>query len=203
MAKVFNVEDLTLLKKMITERGDAARKAAALTVNQSAIFAMKESIKEITSSVNLKESYVQGHMAVAGKATPNSLKAEVYANERGTLLTRYPFNKTAQGVSVAINKGRGYREIPQAFMVKSLRGSNAQGIALRNTEALKLYEAVGGSSGAKKLSRLRAKAKSKPSGIHVLHSRSINQLFTSARDDINPELTSFMLREFMKNMDRF
>ena len=50
----------------------------------------------------------------------------------------------------------------------------------------------------KKLRNIKVKAQVRPNGMEVLHSRSVNQLFTSVRDDVKPFIDEFMVAEFFK-----
>lgn len=202
-SSIFDVSDL---KSRIKSRGETANKAAALAVNKATTFAIKQAITDIQEEANLQQGYISKHIKTVGRASSKNLRAVIAANARETLLTRYPYRKTARGVAVSVGV-TGYREIPKAFIVRGLRGSEATGIALSNKEALALFErqfSKGQSTPGKqkKLAKLRSKAKQKPRGIEVLHSRSINQLFTSSRTRIQPQITAFMVREFLADFDR-
>lgn len=200
---IFDVKDL---KARIKARGEEANKAAALAINKTTTFAIKEAISDIQEEANLQQGYISKHIKTVSRASAKKLRAVVAANARETLLTRYPYRKTAKGVAVSVGV-TGYREIPRAFIVRGLKGSQATGVALSNKEALALFEkrfSKGQPTPGKqaKLAKLRSKAKSKPRGIEVLHSRSINQLFTSSRERIQPQITAFMINEFLADFDR-
>ena len=99
------------------------------------------------------------------------------------------------------------RQLRSAFRVTGLRGSDATGIALRNKDAVAYFEKSAGqglktTAKTSKLAKLRAKAASKPRGIHVLHGRSINQLFTSVRGDIKDKIDAFLLEDFVTQLNR-
>lgn len=206
MAYSSSIFDVTDIKARIKSRGETANKAAALAVNKATTYAIREAISDIQEEANLQQAYISKHLRTVSRASSKNLRAVIAANARETLLTRYPYRKTAKGVAVSVGV-TGYREIPKAFIVRGLRGSQATGIALSNKEALALFEkrfSKGQSTPGKqaKLAKLRSKAKQKPRGIEVLHSRSINQLFTSSRTRIQPQITAFMVREFLADFDR-
>lgn len=182
-------------------------RAAAQALNKTATFAINKSIDEIVKSVNLSPEYVKKHFKVSNRASPSNLSVVIFANERATLLTRYKTSESAKGIRVAINKGAGFTELRGAFKISGLRGSQATGIAMRNKVALEFFERAASngertSPKASKLSRLQAKAKARPNGIYVLHSRSINQLFTSVRDDVGPAAKDFLLEDFIEQFNR-
>ena len=205
MAK-HSVKNLNKLADIIREKSTLVDKAAANTINKTATATISKSVSEITKSVNLDANYVKKHIKVVARASPTNLRGIIHANERGTLLTRYPHFRTKDGVRVSINKGSGYRELKGAFIVTGLKGSAASGIALRNTAAVAFFEnaiAKTGSSSAKnkKLRNIKVKAQAKPNGMEVLHSRSVNQLFTSVRDDVKPFIDDFMVLEMQKQLN--
>ena len=106
---------------------------------------------------------------------------------------------------MAVNKTTGYRTIKRAFRVTNLRGSGASGIALKNQDAVEVFRrSLSPSTPGKsrKLQRIISKARTKPNGITVLHSRSINQLFTSVREDVQPRTFRFMADEFISDLRR-
>lgn len=178
-------------------------KAASIAVNKTTQFAVGESIDLITTEVNLDPSYVRKHLKQVARANPNNLRAVIRANARATLLTRYPFTQTKQGVNVRVNARGGVRRLPKAFVVKNLRGSGASGVALRNKDAVAYFtkfinKGTGRTPGKQaKLNKIRAKAANKPHGVTVLHGRSINQLFTSVREDISDDIRTTMSDIFL------
>jgi len=203
----YSVKKTNLLADKIRKKSTTVNKAASLTLNKTATLTVKRSTELITNDVNLQPTYVKKHLKVAGRASPANLRVIIRANERGTLLDRYPSFKTKDGIRVAINKGGGYRELPGAFRVSGLRGSLSSGIAVRNRDAVAFFTASLAKTGrtpakSRKLQRIIAKARTKPNGIEVLHSRSVNQLFLTVRDEVKPDVDQFMLEEFLTQMDR-
>lgn len=201
---VYHHHELGKLADKIKNKSKTADKAAALTINKSATFAIRESIKEITSTVNLQESYVKKHLKTIARASSTNLRAIIAANERGTLLSRYPTVKSSNGIKVAVNKAGGYREIPKAVMVRT-KSSGIMTVGMFNidfVEALKSSMGRRTPAKSRKLQRMIRVARNKPYGRTPLHSRSINQLFTSARGDIQSELREFMIETFYEDFRR-
>lgn len=184
-----------------------SNRAAAQALNKTGTYTTDESVKLIIQRVNLDASYVKKHLGVSDRASPDNLRIIIRANERGTLLTRYPNRKTSKGMAVSINKGSGFSELRGAFVISGLRGSGASGIAMNNKKALEFFE-LAAASGADtyfksaKVFKLKYKAASKPRGITVLNSRSINQLFTTVRDDVLPKARDFLLEDFIDQFQR-
>lgn len=206
MAK-YSVKETGKLAAEIRNKSTAVNKAAALTLNKTATVTVNKSVELITNGVNLQPNYIKKHLKVAARASPANLRVKIQANERGTMLDRYPSFKTKDGIRVAVNKGSGYRELKGAFRVTGLRGSSASGIAVRNRDAVSFFEANIAKTGrtsskSRKLQRIIAKARTKPNGIEVLHGRSINQMFLTVRDDVQPYTDEFMVDEFLTQFER-
>ena len=204
----YDARNLQPLIKKLNVQVKLANEAAAKTVNETALFAFKEAVEEIASTVNLKKSYINGKMRVTGRATSENLTATISSRDPRVLLSRYPFSASRKGVRIAVNKGGSRRSIPKAFIARNLRGSAATGIALRKQDALEYFERAfsrGRQTPGKnrKLARLRRQANAAPRSIEVLHSRTVNQLFESVRDDIQPQVGAFMTRRFIKYLERF
>ncbi|AUR84123.1 neck protein [Vibrio phage 1.049.O._10N.286.54.B5] len=203
----YSVDRIGVLADNIRNKSTAVNKAASLTLNKTATATVNKSVELITNDVNLQTSYVKKHLRTVARASPANLRVRIHATARGTLLDRYPSFKTKDGMRVAVNKGSGFREIKNAFRVTGLKGSSSSGIALRNRDAVGFFEANLAKTGrtpakSRKLQRIIAKARTKPNGIEVLHSRSVNQLFLTVRDDVKPYTDEFMVEEFLTQFDR-
>ena len=152
-------------------------------------------------------SYVKKRLHVRKRAKPDSLTAIVTGEERGTLLERYPYSLSPTGATVRVNKAGSALEIKGARMVR-LKGSGEKVLGMFNKDAMEAFtKALSKGEGAttgkrKKLHQLERRAANKPYGRTPLHSRSINQLFQSVREDIQPRLTRFMRGEFLKDFNR-
>lgn len=156
--------------------------------------------------VNLSESYVKKHFKIASRARPNNLRARISATARGTLLTRYPYLTYKDGVKVRVNAKGSYRPMKGAFVARNLKGSFATGIAMRNKVAVQfllkgLYKGRGATAAKRaKLAKLRVKAEQKPGGLYVPHARSINQVFTSVREDVTDDAKVMLSDIFLMEM---
>jgi hypothetical protein len=204
---IYTVDQIKDLSRRIRGKDKIVNKALALVLNKSATFAKNESVTEIVGEVNLDPSYVKQRINVRKRAQETSLTAIVSGEERGTLLERFPYSLTPSGASVRVNKAGAALNIVGARMVR-LKGSGEMVIGLFNKDAMEAFtKALSKGAGAtpkkrKKLFNLEKRAANKPYGRTPLHSRSINQLFKSVREDIQPQLTKFMRGEFLKDFNR-
>lgn len=223
---IYDAKNLGPLTASLKRKEQAATSAASLALNSASTLAIKESIKEITETVNLSPSYINRKISVMKRANDRNLKVIIGAFNPRVLLTEYPFTQTGRKVSVSVNKAGAMREIPKAFIARNLASSGARGVALRYADALAYFEKVHPrgkptSKKAARLARLRGKvAKIKQiretakgrklslaerkavNGFEVLHGRTINQLFDSVRVDIQPQLQLFLRKEFIRQLDR-
>lgn len=201
----FTVDQISTLVADLKATEPMINRAASLAINKAATFSKNLSVEFITNEVNLEPNYVKQNIKQVQRASPDNLVAIIRANTRETLLTRYPNQVTKDGVKVAVNRSSGFQNIKGAFRVNGLRGSQASGIAVRNTDALRIFKAnLAPATPGKRKKVLRAaqRAATKPRSITVLHSRSINQLFTSVREDVQPRTFRFMAEEFLSDLQR-
>lgn len=197
----YSIATIDILVDKIKSHPDKANIAIKDTLNKTATFSKRLSVETISKTVTLNKSYINRHIKVKSRASPSNLRVVIQANTRATLLPRFSNVKTADGYKVAINRTGGYRAIKGAWMA-STRGSGRKAIYVSNKQARdtarKGLRKGAGATQAKRsrLQRLTSLAAEKPNGMQALHSRSINQLFTSVRSDISPEANNFM-RETM------
>lgn len=204
MAK-YTPETLNILSKNIKANDKIINQALALSINKTVTFSKDLSVKFITQDVNLSPSYTRSKLKTAKRANPVNLVGIVRANTRETLLTRYPTQETKDGVRVAINKSTGFKMIKRAFRVTNLKGSSASGVAMKNRDVVNAFRAAlspATPGKRRKLQRLIHNARVNPRGITVLHSRSINQLFTSVRVDVQPRSFRYAAEEFIMDVFR-
>ncbi|MCF2909987.1 hypothetical protein L1285_16830 [Pseudoalteromonas sp. DL2-H2.2] len=206
---VYDVTDLRKLVGKIKTQPKTADRAAALAINKTVTYSVREAIGDITTETTLETGYVKRHIKQVSRAAPGNLRAVVVANTRETLLSRFQYHKTDDGIAVRVNKRGGFQNIPHArVMKKPLRGSFKTGIVLANKHAVGhfrrgLHKGQGRTPGkSRKLQRILRKARTKPYGVEVLHSRSINQLFVSARERIQPNVKHKLRKEFKKDFRR-
>lgn len=201
----FTSKDLSKLAQRMIDKSSLANRAAALSLNKAATESIKLAIESITDRVNLQPAYLKRHIRTVARASSSNLRAVVNANERGTLLNRYPNVRTVEGYKVRINANEGFKEIKGARLIKSLRGSGISAIGLRNKDFVRVMRDNFGTrtpAKSRKLQRVIAKARNNPYGMTPLHSRSVNQLFTTAREDISQELSSFIANTFISDFRR-
>lgn len=201
----YNADQLSSLATQITNRTTLVNRAASLTINRTATFARQQSVRLMLLEVNLPRSYISRNLRIVQRASPSRLSAIIRANTRNTLLTRYPHQRTARGVRVAVNAREGFQLIENAFVVNNLRFSGASGVALNNRSAVEHFRrALDPATPAKrrKLQRIIQAARRNPRGIQVLNSRSINQLFTTVREDVEPRTTAFLIDGFTTDLER-
>lgn len=206
MAK-YEIDGISLLKKNLVKRSANIDRYLSDTVNKTTTFARDKAVDTITSRVVLPGPYVKQRLKVISRASPRKPRAIIQGKTRATLLSRYPYLKSEKGVKVRVNADEGYKDIKQAFIINGLRGSFATGIAMRNEIAYQYYKSLnftgeGRQAKIAKLNRLKKKARRRPKGIYVFHSRSINQLFDSVRKDIEPELKAFMAKDFLRRLNK-
>ena len=194
---VYDARKLTKLAGNVRDWDSKINSAAANALNRAATKARNDSVSEIFNRTTL---------SVAGRASPSNLRSIVQGVNRATLLSRFDYIKTSAGVKVKVNNRGGFKLIKDSFVVTNLRGSTSTGIAMSNVRAAAYYAdaAIGGGSQAvkRKAIKLAIKAKTKPGGIHVLHSRSITQLFESVKVDVSPSVQLFLERTFLDNLGR-
>lgn len=206
MAK-YTAKDFKDLSKRIQGKTVIVNKASALTVNKSATFGRKESITQITKEVNLKPAYVGKGLKVVKRASPDDLVAIVRGNVRGTLLERYPYSLSENNARVQINRAGSSLEIKGARMIV-LKGSGEKVIGMFNKDFMEvltkgLSKGAGSTPGKrKKLHQVERAAAKAPHGRQPLHSRSVNQLFLSKREEIKPQLKKFMRESFLEDFYR-
>ena len=203
----YTIKEIKDLSNRIRGKDKTVRKALVLVLNKSATFAKNESVTQIVSEVNLSPSYVKGRLVVAKRAKADDLTAIVRGEERGTLLQRYPYTLSSSGAVVRVNRAGSALTIKGARMVH-LKGSGEKVIGVFNKDAMEIFTAaLSKGKGAtakkrKKLYNIERRAAAKPYGRTPLHSRSINQLFLSVREDIQPQLGRFMRSEFLADFNR-
>lgn len=195
----------SLIKKVLALSTDAD-KAAAQALNKTGTYAIERAVSAITQTHNLQSGYIKKHMTVANRASPSNLRIVIKANERGTLLTRYPYRKTRDGISVNVKKGSS-QNIRGGFVLNGLRGSGASGVALNLKNAIEFFKLSvnkGKPSTRKneKLQRMIDRYANKKRGVVVLHSSSINQMFEESLPDIKQQSESFLVADFFDQLKR-
>ena len=168
--------------------------AASNGINRTATKARTEAIDAITDKYTLSASYVNGKLKVVARSSPLNLRATIASNTVATLLDRFQSVDSKDGVKVRVRRSSGMKTINGSFRVKNLTYSGTTGIAMSKVDARRYYKSQGLNGLANKIKGDR--------GIHVLHSMSINQIFETIKDDIAPNVQAFLLRTFLRNLDK-
>lgn len=206
---IYTAKDFAKLVNSIKGKDSIVLKASKNTIDRSGTFAVNESVKMITRDVNLPSTYIKQGIRYVSRPTLTNLSAIVEAEVRGTLLSRYPNSVNSGkngGGTVSINKGSttsidGLRYV-------TLRGSGERVIGLFNKDAVIAFRnnlSKGKGATIPKLRKFRnlvRRAKNKPYGRTPLHSKSIDQMFSSVRHSIQPALGRFMRNNFLKEFNR-
>lgn len=84
-----DVSDIFPLAADLANAADVIAGGAARAVNDTTDYVHKETVSRITSKVNLRPEYVEDHLFVMERATPESTKAVIVAPVRGVFVDRY------------------------------------------------------------------------------------------------------------------
>lgn len=200
----YKVSELARLSDKLLMKAGRIDSMLASTINAASTMVRQRSVDEITGRVLLQPSYVKQYLKVNKRASPSNLRAEIWANERAVLLARYPYIKTKSGIKSRVKINSGFTEIPGAFIINALRKSGATGIAMRNTVFYEFYKDQTHKTPRQKARLVTAaeNARTKPKGITVLHSSSINELFKTVRGGIRLEVRRFMVQDFKARIDK-
>jgi len=197
---IYQAHDLIGLKQRFSDLANETQQVMVDAINAAAPIIHERAIDKMMDRVKLSRPYIKKHLRIKRYATLERPRATIEGNTRETLLSRYPHQKFNQGVSVSVNADGNSKKIYDAFIVKNLRGSGATGIAVKLKDAPSVAPRT---KAAKKALRYKGnksqaarKALNKP---FILHSRSINQLFTSIKDELIPDVEI----ELLGNISRF
>lgn len=185
---------------------ETKQQAAALAVNSTARFGFAEASRGIRSDVNLATSYIGtanagNRLKITKLASAEDTEAKIFAKGRATSLARYSRDATPGKVGVTVNVGKrsGAKKIPKAFAVKLKRGASLSedqynvGVALR----LKNGEPVRNKSRMKQFGE-----SGKKSTLYLLYAPSVSQVFEEVAVEIEPKVSSFLQREFLRQFER-
>lgn len=204
-------ESLGRLADKIRNMPKQADAAMALAINKTATFTARKSVDRIVGETTLKAGYVKQNLGVTGRASPDNLRAIITARARATLTGRFDHVETSDGVKLRVNRSGGYRTIKGGWVARNLRYSGGTGVATTFRVAIAaaragLTRGMGATqrkvSKIAKLARLARTNERGLNGMYVHHSRSVNQLFTSVRDDVKPMVQRKLTDEFIKDFQR-
>ena len=191
---VIAIEGLSAFRSL-EEIPEKILRAAARAVNRTTERTRTAAGREIRKQVNLPARYVNDNLFTGGAATPEKLEREIVGRFRATSLARYASGtpestRKAGGVRLTIAPGAA-RFMKRAFLVR-LRGTGGDTGANANI-GLAIRLKPGETIRNKKVSLTITK-----SGLALLYGPSIDQLFTTVRDDVSPEASDFLEREFLR-----
>lgn len=201
---------LESVERLLGEAPAVAREAMRFAVNGAAKFAARQASKEIRRQVNFSRSYLGdaskgGRLAITQVAKGNDLTAVISARQRPTSLARFAsgtptFGKTrGRGARVKVKPGGGYRVIKNSFFLRLNAGtSNVDGF--NAGLAIRLKPGEGLRRRRKGLVGLKAFGKDK--NLFLLYGPSVDQVFQTVREDIQPAVTDYAEREFLRQFSR-
>lgn len=167
--------------------------AARQAINKTADRARTRAATAIGQQVNFPARYLSPsgeHLVVGQKASNGSLEAVISGRSRPTSLARFKVGKTKTGVLVSVKPGV-VKEIKNAFFMPLRQGD-------------------GGPNGNLGLAVRTARGKRPSKAYHpvqltehlwLLYGPSVDQVFKTVREDIAPETSEFLAREFSRLID--
>lgn len=196
MVATVNASGLDDLDRFIARDQSAARRAASITVNAAARRARTEGSRRIQAQVALKPGYVTSNMSVTF-ATRGELRAAVTGRFRPTSLARFATNrgaKTGTTPKLRVKRNSPSRALRNAFLIR-LRAGTSDGVNTGVAVRLKPGEQLRGRRKAVRFSR-------GDSNLYLLYGPSVDQVFSTVRTDITPDILQFMDREFQRQFTR-
>lgn len=198
------------VERLFSEAPAIARDAMRFAVNGAARYAARRASKEIRRQVNFSRTYLGdaakgGRLAITRMAKGEDLTAVITARQRPTSLARFAsgtptFGKTrGRGARVKIKPGSGYRVIRNSFFLRLNAGADNLdsfnvGLAIRLKSGERLRHRRKGLMG------LTAFGKDK--NLFLLYGPSVDQVFQTVREDIQPEVTDYAEKEFLRQFAR-
>ena len=190
-----DIVGLTDFEKLLKKVPDETRKAASMAINTTAKRARTAGAKEIRNQVNLRAKYVNDNLTVTRSASRNDLRAVINGRARPVMLHRYVTGWASRskgrrrGARVSVKRGGASRSLSRTFEMKLNSGNMA--IVMRTDG--------GEPDAAYKPRRLFAGR----DDLWVLYSPSVDQLFKTVKDDIAPDMSKFVAKEFKRHIARF
>lgn len=182
----FSVDDMIEIDSLPTTEKQINR-ALSIAVNYGTRRGLARAKRRMQSQVALPKSYLDARFAVSRFARPDDPTARLTGTDRATSLARFakPSSGRTQGVTVVVKPGFA-RYMRSGFLINLKNGNKGLAVRLgrgnrpRNTR------------GAKELGA--------GSGVWLLYGPSVDQIFTSVRDQISPELLDDVAREFDRQL---
>jgi hypothetical protein len=196
------------LRKYFATAPEAAQNASRDAINGAIKFAFAESSRQIRKQVNFPQDYIGSvgagnRLGISLYATKDALQARLKADVRQVSLARFAndrstFGKRPRGVEVTVKPGHS-TNMPGAFLIKLKAGSKPItsddfniGLAVR----LKPGEKPG-----KKHTMVQFDKKGDPT-LYLLYGPSVDQVFKTVRDTVEPPVLDFLTTEFYRQFAR-
>lgn len=168
--------------------------AARMAVNKAADLGRTRSAKMMREQVNFPASYLQGassRLNVTSRASDSRLEAVITGRSRPTSLARFASgSQPRKGVRVQVKPGRTHM-MKNAFLMKLRVGDSGalgnKGLAVRVRRGTV-------PAGAYKPVKIA-------DGLFLLYGPSVDQVFKTVREDVSPDVESFLAREFTRLLD--
>jgi hypothetical protein len=180
---------------------EAATIAARQAINRATLRGRGWAASEMRKQVNFPASYLTGsdaRLRITKQATNTDLEGVIAGRSRATSLARFSREtdpaaaRRRGGVSVQVKPGQA-RFMRGAFLVRLKAGAGNTdtqfnlGLAIR----LKPGQSVHNKHSMKQLSH----------NVYLLYGPSVDQVFSTVRDDVAPQIGDFLQAEFLRLVD--
>ena len=148
------------------------------SLNRTATSTRSLAVKEIRSQINLRAARVRKGLRIV-RANRTRLEVQIIAARRPVLLSRFAARQLTRrgkpaGISVKVKPRGRTKQLRGAFFI-TLRGSGAKGIAFRRPGVGRLP-------------------------VEVPHGPSVDQVFRTVRNDIEPEVFAIYNRNLRQQV---
>lgn len=192
--------------KQLEEFPKEASKAAKLSINDTLDRGRTMAKQKIMSQVNLSASYLDGKSSEGRRLDTRKvvrlgeeMSGSIIGRRRPISLYRFDAEqlytsaknggKKQAGVSVRVD--RTTKRIPKAFIM-NLKGGN-RGVAIRLPKGKTPRRKWNG----------QPLYKNNTQNVYLLYGPSVNQVFDDVAEEIKPELSTYLGREFQRQLARF
>lgn len=187
LAAKVSMVNLDAVQKQIERAGEAGMEVAAQALNDGIEYARQIGADAIMDQVNFRPGYLDlpERFAITQHATPTRPEARLTARHRSTSLGSFAEGGAgkSQGVKVKVQRAGSTKHMKRAFYV-GLNNSNL-GVAVR----VKPGESAPGYKPTKLF-------EDQYGVVYLLYGPSVNQVFTDVAQDINPQVSTFVLQRF-------
>lgn len=203
MTEEYRTTGLAKLDERLEQAPVFAKRAARLAVNDAARTARAQAKKEMLDQVAWGSKYLgrisDGRLRIASFAREGDLEARIVGQFRPTQLSRFLTNRSQllsnnrRGTAKVRVRPGSTEAIERAFLVrlragKTTEGSGNWGLAIR----LKQGEQI----------RNKKQMTQFDKGAYLLYGPSVDQVFQTVREDIQPEISDKLTSEFDRQWRR-